>query len=68
MGHAKLSTTQIYTQASIRKLKDIHTATHPGRPIVAGEQQAERAGSDSERPALLALLDEEAQEEEDDTP
>jgi integrase/recombinase XerD len=36
LGHAELSTTQIYTQVSIRKLKDIHTATHPGRPIVAG--------------------------------
>jgi len=31
LGHAELSTTQIYTQVSIRKLKDIHTATHPGR-------------------------------------
>ncbi len=68
LGHAELSTTQIYTQVSIRKLKDIHTATHPGRPIVVGEQQGEHAGSDSERAALLALLDEEAQEEEDDTP
>lgn len=29
LGHAKLDTTQIYTQVSIRKLKDIHTATHP---------------------------------------
>ena len=68
MGHAELSTTQIYTQVSIRKLKDIHTAIHPGRPIVAGEQQGEHAGSDSERVTLLASLDEEAQEEEDDTP
>ncbi len=31
LGHAELSTTQIYTQVSIRKLKQIHTATHPGR-------------------------------------
>jgi integrase/recombinase XerD len=29
--HAELSTTQIYTQVSIRKLKEIHTATHPAR-------------------------------------
>jgi len=33
LGHAALSTTQIYTQVSVRKLKAIHTATHPGRPI-----------------------------------
>lgn len=31
LGHAELSTTQIYTQVSIRKLKEIHTATHPTR-------------------------------------
>jgi integrase/recombinase XerD len=30
LGHAKLETTQIYTQVSISKLKEIHTATHPG--------------------------------------
>jgi integrase/recombinase XerD len=28
-GHAELSTRQIYTHVSIRKLKEIHTATHP---------------------------------------
>ncbi len=28
LGHARLDTTQIYTQVSIRKLKEIHTATH----------------------------------------
>jgi integrase/recombinase XerD len=31
LGHAELSTTQIYTQVSIRKLKEIHAATHPAR-------------------------------------
>jgi len=31
LGHAKLETTQIYTQVSIRKLKEIHEATHPAR-------------------------------------
>ena len=29
LGHAELSTTQLYTQVSIRKLKEIHSATHP---------------------------------------
>jgi len=29
LGHADLSTTQIYTQVSIEKLKQIHAATHP---------------------------------------
>lgn len=31
LGHASVETTQIYTQVSIRKLKEIHTATHPAR-------------------------------------
>lgn len=31
LGHADLGTTQIYTQVSIRKLQEIHTATHPAR-------------------------------------
>ena len=30
LGHVKLETTQLYTQVSIRKLKEMHTATHPG--------------------------------------
>ncbi|MCA9181578.1 MAG: tyrosine-type recombinase/integrase, partial [Planctomycetales bacterium] len=39
LGHAKLDTTQIYTQVSLRKLLDIHSQTHP----------AERAEADEER-------------------
>lgn len=30
LGHAELSTTQIYTQVSIRALQAVHSATHPG--------------------------------------
>ncbi len=30
LGHARLDTTQIYTQVSIRQLMVIHAATHPG--------------------------------------
>lgn len=29
LGHASPATTQIYTRVSIRKLKEVHTATHP---------------------------------------
>jgi len=29
LGHSKLSTTAIYTQVSIRKLQEMHAATHP---------------------------------------
>ncbi len=31
LGHSQLSTTEIYTQVSIKKLKEIHTLTHPAR-------------------------------------
>ena len=31
LGHASLETTRVYTKVSIRALKAIHTATHPGR-------------------------------------
>lgn len=34
LGHSQLSTTEIYTQVAIRKLKDVHALTHPaGRPL-----------------------------------
>ena len=31
LGHAKLDTTQIYTQVSIQQLKQVHTLTHPAK-------------------------------------
>ena len=31
LGHANLETTQIYTQVSIRKLKQVHDNTHPAK-------------------------------------
>jgi integrase/recombinase XerD len=46
LGHAELSTTQIYTQVSIRMLKQVHTATHPGAtlsPEARAEIEAELA-------------------------
>jgi integrase/recombinase XerD len=33
LGHAELSTTQIYTQVSIQKLKAVHTSTHPAATL-----------------------------------
>ena len=31
LGHASLETTQIYARVSIRRLKEVHTKTHPAR-------------------------------------
>ena len=48
LGHAELSTTQIYTQVSIRKLKEIHTATHPAK------SRQKRSNAAAHDPAALA--------------
>lgn len=70
LGHAELSTTQIYTQVSIRKLKEIHTATHPGKARSA----AHRSPADGNDPVpcaaptaadVLTVLAAEAQEEDE---
>jgi integrase/recombinase XerD len=39
LGHENLASTQLYTRVSIRKLKEIHTATHPAAKL---ERRAER--------------------------
>ncbi|HYD61039.1 MAG TPA: site-specific tyrosine recombinase XerC [Noviherbaspirillum sp.] len=65
LGHAELSTTQIYTQVSIRTLKGIHTATHPGRPIGGPSHSTHDHAREDEHDVLLALLDAEADEEAD---
>ena len=44
LGHSYLSTTQIYTQVSIRKLKEVHAKTHPAKlPPPARHGQASQA-------------------------
>lgn len=42
LGHAELSTTEIYTQVSIRKLCAVYEATHPAARLVRSTA-AERA-------------------------
>jgi integrase/recombinase XerD len=41
LGHAKLTTTEIYTQVSIRQLKAIHAACHPSSKL---KRPSERPG------------------------
>jgi integrase/recombinase XerD len=48
LGHAKLDTTQIYTQVSIQKLKDIHTATHPAKNKQSRNELSNQLPSESE--------------------
>jgi integrase/recombinase XerD len=67
LGHAELSTTQIYTQVSIRKLKEIHTATHPAKTRQPRSKAATIGPADSTAPTadeLLNSLAAEAREED----
>jgi len=60
LGHADLNTTQIYTHVSIRKLKEIHTATHPARLERKKEIPKD---SDDTSSSLAASLTDDDQEE-----
>jgi len=63
LGHSDLSTTEIYTKVSIRKLKEIHALTHPAdRPRV---HYTYHHRIEHETEALLTTLAAEADEELD---
>jgi len=63
LGHSELSTTQIYTQVSIVKLKEIHAATHPAR-LARANDATRRSGLDRDAQRLLDVLAaEDAQED-----
>jgi integrase/recombinase XerD len=71
LGHAELSTTQIYTQVSIRKLKQIHTATHPAKLRTAavsapGINTVQNAVAPTAEDVLTALAAEAFEDAEDD--
>jgi len=64
LGHVKLDTTQIYAQVSIRKLKAIHTATHPGKLAKAGQHTPETEEEpEPTAEAVLEALGREGEEE-----
>ncbi|GAB3700239.1 site-specific tyrosine recombinase XerC [Mariniluteicoccus flavus] len=46
LGHAELSTTQIYTQVSIRALQAVHAATFPGATNVPRSGRRDHSGHD----------------------
>jgi len=66
LGHATLNATQIYTQVSIKKLKEIHTVTHPGARLAHSaptEAAIERlAGAQLERHGPSAEASADAEE------
>jgi len=73
LGHAELSTTQIYTQVSIRKLKEIHSATHPAKlrgarvtALSAGDEATAVVAPAPTADDILTVLAAEAAEEDED--
>ncbi len=58
LGHADVSTTQIYTQVSIQQLKEIHSTTHPGARLErkGKRERAESADTDALADELLSAL------------
>lgn len=68
LGHAQLSTTEIYTHVSIERLKAIHTQTHPAHVTHDVPESADESSEFSSRapaPAPFYLAAEAAEEEGD---
>ena len=70
LGHAEISTTQIYAQVAVRQLQLVHARTHPGasrRARGAAPALADEANHQTTPPnaaeALLAALEAESDEE-----
>ncbi len=66
LGHAKLSSTQIYTQVSIRMLKQVHSMTHPAQLPKPAAAAADGDNHDEQKAALLAALQAEADSDSED--
>ncbi|MGH8171516.1 MAG: site-specific tyrosine recombinase XerC [Rhodanobacteraceae bacterium] len=67
LGHAELSTTQLYTQVSIAKLRQIHAATHPAKMTRTTTNKTTLTHT-TDAQVLLAALNIEAADESDEAP
>jgi integrase/recombinase XerD len=70
LGHAELSTTQIYTQVSIRRLKAVHALTHPGATLEPARKLQQEAAAElaplAKTEAVEALTSRLVAEDDDD--
>ena len=68
LGHADITSTQLYTHVALKKLKEVYERTHPGARLARREAIGDNAGDEEEptRDELLAALDAEAAEEDDE--
>jgi integrase/recombinase XerD len=62
LGHSDLQSTMVYTQVSIRNLKQIHTATHPGATLER-TPQAPNPSAEQQKADLLRALENEVAED-----
>jgi integrase/recombinase XerD len=64
LGHAELSTTEIYTRVSIRHAQAVYRATHPGATLRGSRERLRRSDGDGvSEVELLDVLEAEADEE-----
>jgi integrase/recombinase XerD len=66
LGHAELSTTEIYTRVDIKHLKAVHAATHPGANLPGRRRPTRPSAPEPTGEDLLAALDAEARRDEPD--
>ena len=66
LGHVKLDTTQIYTQVSIKKLKEVHSLTHPAKAKRTKKIDWNEGEPEATEEALLSALAAEGSEDGDD--
>ena len=65
LGHVKLDTTQIYTQVSIKKLKEIHTLTHPAKAKRSKNIDLIMDEPESSEDKFLSVLEEQKVEDDE---
>jgi integrase/recombinase XerD len=64
LGHADISSTQMYTHVSIKKLKEVHAATHPSAHLERPPTKVKKAEPRLTAEDVLAQLSEESYREE----
>lgn len=68
LGHVKLTTTQIYTQVSIQRLKLVHDTCHPAAKLNPSRPAEPAAASEESSAEAAELIDALGSEDDDDAP
>ena len=57
LGHAELSTTEIYTQVSLKKLKEVHALTHPAKLTTKEQTQTQQENQADDHSNNAIIID-----------